>query len=134
MKTKILFMLSMNIVFSTDLIAGCDTNISGQSEKYLVEIVRDCGVIPQIFVSEFDDHEYTNKHEPIAFESECAIGKDEELTCHAGGKTILSGATFRVTNDGMPSCAGDSYSPRYTCVKGCNEDVPKYLRIAPYEC
>jgi hypothetical protein len=56
------------------------------------------------------------------------------MRCHKNGKTILSGAQYKLTYDDAPNCPDESFGHRYTCVKGCTRFVPKHLSIDPYEC
>jgi len=111
--------------------------MSGQSPRFRVVIAQDCAFESRIETTEIDPqtHEYSIPKPGALFKDECQFGAEEEtFSCRSGGKTVLSGSVYKLTDDASPSCKGDMFGHRYTCVKGCTKDVPRYLDIAPYEC
>lgn len=76
---------------------------------------------------------YSEGIENVPFSTQCYSTKST-IICHMNSKTPLSGATYRLTLDATPVCPGSKVEYRYTCVKGCKKDTPRYLKIQPYEC
>ncbi len=117
--------------------AACETDIIGSSRQFSATIYQDCGIRSQIEILKLDrkTKDYT-LHQREFFETECAFtgSKPRKMVCHKNGKTILAGATFKLTYDDQPMCPDEKFGHRYTCIKGCTEQVPKYLSVSPYEC
>lgn len=111
--------------------------VYGQSERYSVIISADDYPYQNatITVREIDveGREYAKEVSAVSFSSQCHAAK-RSIVCRSGGTTPLAGTTYRVTTDDSPSCPGTSVGDRYTCVKGCTKDSPRFLTIHPYEC
>lgn len=121
-------------------IAACSDTIVGQSEKYSIVISdEDCQFdiemiqITEIEEGKVDPPDYTKALPVVPFAEECRKTKTQ-IICKAGGRTVLAGVTYEITEDASPSCPGESVGFRYTCIKGCKTGVPKYLEIRSYEC
>lgn len=129
----LLFVLPCNVVF-----AACPTNIRSYTKEFDVIIYQDCGVRSEIVVTKSESvrQNANNKgeYQRAFLDTECKFSNDESiLTCRNSGRTILSGSTYKLTNDGPPECKGDTTpSQRYTRIKG-SKASPRYLDIDSYE-
>ena len=118
-------------------LAACATDMTGQTKEFGVIVSQDCGIRSEIVISKLDKktREFTVPYQRAFLDTECKFTKNESMMiCRKNGKTILSGAQYKLTGDDAPQCPDDSFSYRYTCIKGCTKLVPKYLSVAPYEC
>ena len=117
-------------------LAGDSAQLIGQSGQFRVRFYDprvNTGEL--IFVDEKTDadDDYGEKGIPVPFSSECKASK-MQIVCRRGGVTPLAGATYRLTLDGTPTCPGDRYEERFTCIQGCTPITPRYLKVARYEC
>jgi hypothetical protein len=117
-------------------LAACETDMTGHTKEFDVVVSQDCGIRSEITVFKFDKktRSLAIPYQRAFLDTECKFTKNRSLICFKNGKTILSGAQYKLTADGAPQCPGDSSDYRYTCIKGCTKLVPKHLSIAPYEC
>lgn len=76
---------------------------------------------------------YSQPVSSTPFKQEC-VGSPTEIRCSTTGETLLAGVEYRRTADETPGCFGEMAAYRYTYVRGCNKQVPRYLRINFYEC
>jgi len=113
-------------------------NMYGQSAKFHVSISSDDLTDPSamLSVSEIVPDEispqYGKQIVSVPFLSECSV-KNDKIICRRNGKTVMAGATYRQTLDATPQCPGHAAEYRYTCVKGCTVNTPKYLATNGYE-
>lgn len=128
-----LLLLAVSTVFATH--AGDSATIRGQAGRFSVAFQDPVDGPTVIEVRELDDatNSYSVSRAALPFAQECAA-TPTEIRCRKNGRTPLAGATYRRTLDGTPSCPGARSEPRFTCVSGCSNAAPKYLRIEPYEC
>jgi hypothetical protein len=125
------------LLLTSPVFAACATDITGYSKEFKVVIFQDCGIRSEIVVSKLDkkNDDYTIPYQSAFLDTECSFAYEEKkMICRRSGKTILSGTQFNLTYDDVPNCPGESASLRYTCIKGCSKQVPKYLSVAGYEC
>jgi hypothetical protein len=117
-------------------LAACETDMTGHTSEFGVVVSQDCGIRSEIIVLKLGKKtgELAIPYQRAYLDTECKFTKKRSLVCFKNGKTILSGAQYKLTADGAPQCPGDSSDYRYTCIKGCTKLVPKHLTIAPYEC
>ena len=118
-------------------LTACATNMAGRTKEFGVTIHQDCGIRSEIEVFKLDQKSKnsTTPYQRGFLDTECQfIAGEAVMGCRKNGKTILSGARYKLTYDDAPNCPGASFGHRYTCIKGCTRFVPKYLSIDPYEC
>ena len=129
--------ISLLILINNSYAGGCSGIIDGQSSKFHIEI-SDEGCTSHnlmILVSKLDPETSAASFaiQREIFSKECKFSnKADALVCRANGKTILAGSEYKRTFDVNPQCVGSKGS-RFTCIKGCKSDVPKYLNES-YEC
>ena len=127
--------ISLIVLTNSTYAGGCSGVIDGQSSKFYITISDDGCISNEllILVSKLDPETsaagFAVQRE--LFSKECKFTSDA-IICRANGKTILSGTEYKRTFDVNPQCVGIKGS-RFTCIKGCKSDVPKYLN-ENYEC
>jgi hypothetical protein len=117
-------------------IAGGPGSVQGQSERFLVrigDVFPFDGATLVVHEMKEGDDEYSTQRWSVPFPKECKA-TENDFTCRANGRTVLAGATYKKTLDATPECPGQVAEYRYTCIKGCANGVPKYLKISPYGC
>ena len=111
--------------------AGDSASITGSTHKFRISFHDPRGGADEFITVSNIDPEVPSAP-MVSFSSQC-VATARKIQCRRGGVTPLAGATYKVTNDGSPVCGG-LWEPRFTCVRGCTRDTPRYLQINPYEC
>jgi len=117
--------------------AGGSPRIWGQSRTHQVTFADDATFSEARIEIRKPSSEASDSYDKIVLSvpfRDICVATDNEIRCSPEGKTILAGVVYRLTMDGSPRCFGATSEPRYTCIKGCRKELPRYLWIDPYEC
>jgi hypothetical protein len=131
--------LGLLICWAADASAACSHTLRGISSEFDIVISDGACSYSSVMIlviplkAAEGDSENDESPEPIPFDSQCSFEEDVAITCKADGVTPLAGAIYRAVKEPDPVC-GTGPEFGYSCVSGCENGAPAYIRWEPYEC